>query len=93
MENNSRIQRYKIYMVYNQCKRKKHIMAKNMGTSMYSITIGDNIINRYRLQWRGYNGKKYYVKHTRILHSISLQDVKAKVLLLFGSPPDNIVRV
>ena len=60
---------------------------------MYSITIGHNILYRYKLQWRSYNGKRYYVKKTRILHSISLQDVIDKAIALFGSKPDNIQRV
>lgn len=60
---------------------------------MYSITIGKQILKRYKLQWHNYNGKRYYVKHTRILHSISLQDVKRKALSLFGIVPDNIQRV
>ena len=60
---------------------------------MYSITIGNIVLNRYKLQWHDYNGKRYYIKKTRILHSISLQDVKAKALLLFGCKPDNIQRI
>ena len=60
---------------------------------MYSITIGSMVLNRYKLQWRSYNGKRHYVKKTRILHSISLQDVKRKALSLFGSKPDNIQRI
>lgn len=60
---------------------------------MYSIAIGNNILKRYKLQWCGYNGKRYYVKKTRILHSISLQDVKNKALSLFGSKPDKVCRV
>ena len=60
---------------------------------MYSITIANSAIKRYKLQWHDYNGKRYYVKKTRILHSISLQDVKAKALKLFGCKPDNIQRI
>lgn len=60
---------------------------------MYSITIGKRVLKRYKLQWRGYNGKRYYVKRTRILHSKTLQDVKQRALLLFGIAPDNIQRV
>ena len=60
---------------------------------MFAITIGNTVLNRYKLQWHDYNGKRYYVKKTRILHSISLQDVKAKALLLFGCKPDSIQRV
>ena len=60
---------------------------------MYSITIGYSAMYRYKLQWHDYNGKRYYVKKTRVLHSISLQDVKRKALKLFGSKPDNIQRV
>ncbi len=59
---------------------------------MYSITIGKQILKRYKLQWKDYNGKRYYVKKTRILHSISLENVKSKALSLFGSVPDYIVR-
>ena len=60
---------------------------------MYSLTIGNTVLSRYKLQWRGYNGKRYYVKKTRVLHSISLQDVKSKAFQLFGSKPDNIQRI
>jgi len=60
---------------------------------MYSMTIGNITLNRYKLQWKNYNGKRYYVKKTRILHSISLQDVKRKALSLFGCKPDNIQRI
>lgn len=60
---------------------------------MYSITIGKQTLKRYKLQWRSYNGKQYYVKKTCILHSISLQDVKNKALSLFGNVPDNIQRM
>ncbi len=60
---------------------------------MFTITIGNTIINRYKLQWRDYNGKRYYVKKTRILHSISLQEVRRKALLLFGIVPDSIQRI
>lgn len=60
---------------------------------MYTITIGKQIIKRYKLQWKAYNGKRYYVKKTRILHSLSLQDVKQKALSLFSSLPDNIIRI
>lgn len=60
---------------------------------MYSIAIGNTMVNRYKLQWRDYNGKRYYVKKTRILHSVSLQDVKNKAVALFGNTPDNIQRV
>lgn len=60
---------------------------------MYSMLIGNTIVNRYKLQWHNYNGKRYYVKKTRVLHSVSLQDVKNKAMLLFGSKPDNIQRI
>ena len=60
---------------------------------MYTITIGKQIVKRYKLQWKAYNGKRYYVKKTRILHSISLQDVKRKALLLFGCNPDKIIKI
>ncbi len=60
---------------------------------MFTITIGGQILKRYKLQWHSYNGKRYYVNKTRILHSISLENVKSKAWLLFGSSPDNIVRV
>jgi len=60
---------------------------------MYNITIGRQILKRYKLQWHSYNGKRYYVNRTRILHSISLENLKNKALLLFGSSPDNIHRV
>ena len=60
---------------------------------MYTITIGNNILKRYKLQWHSYNGIGHYVKQTKILHAMSLQAVKSKALQLFGSKPDNIQRV
>jgi len=60
---------------------------------MFTLTIGNTVLNRYKLQWHSYNGKRYFVKKTRILHSISLQGVKSKALSLFGNKPDNIQRV
>ena len=60
---------------------------------MFTITIGNNILKRYKLQWHSYNGERYYVKKTRILHSISLANVKNKALALFGVVPDNIQRL
>jgi len=60
---------------------------------MFTILIGNTMINRYKLQWRSYNGKRYYVKKTRILHSISLQAVKAKAMELFGITPDSIQKI
>ena len=60
---------------------------------MFTLAIGNTVLNRYKLQWKNYNGKRYYVKKTRILHGISLQDVKAKALKLFGIKPDCIQRI
>lgn len=60
---------------------------------MYSLTIGNTVLNRYKLQWYSYNGKQYYIKKTLVLHSTSLQDVKNKVLSLFDSKPDNIQKI
>lgn len=60
---------------------------------MYTITIGNNTLKRYKLQWRDYNGKRYYVKQTKVLHAISLQGVKCKALSLFGNTPDSIQRI
>ena len=61
---------------------------------MFTITIGNQTVKRYKLQWKSYNGKRYFVKKTRILHSISLQDVKNKAKRLFGLDlPDNIIRI
>ena len=60
---------------------------------MYSIAIGCTTLYRYKLQWHDYNGKRYYVKKTRILHSISLQVVKRKAKQLFGIVPDNIQKI
>jgi len=60
---------------------------------MYSILIGNTVLNRYKLQWKSYNGKRYYVYKTYILHGISLQYVKEKALKLFGIAPDNIQRI
>ena len=60
---------------------------------MYTLTIGSTILKRYKLQWRSYNGKRYYVEKTHVLHSVSLQGVKDRALQLFGSTPDNIQRV
>ncbi len=60
---------------------------------MYSITIANDTIKRYRLQWRSHNGKRYYIKRRRILHGISLQDVKDRAKALFSIMPDNIRRI
>lgn len=60
---------------------------------MYSIAIGNIILYRYKLQWKDYNGKRHYVYKTHVLHSVSLQDVKAKALKLFGVKPDSIQRI
>ena len=60
---------------------------------MYSLTIGNIVLNRYKLQWKNYNGKRYYVYKTHVLHSVSLQDVKAKALKLFGVKPDSIQKI
>ena len=60
---------------------------------MFTITIGRQVLKRYKLQWHSYNGKRYYVNKTRILHSISLENVKNRALLLFGSTPDNVQRI
>ena len=60
---------------------------------MYSLTIGNIVLNRYKLQWKNYNGKRYYVYKTHVLHGASLQDVKAKAFKLFGYKPDNIQRI
>ncbi len=68
-------------------------MAEDMGVFMFTIIIANSTVKRYKLQWKAYNGKRYYVKKTRILHSISLQDVKRKALSLFGIQPDNIIRI
>ena len=61
---------------------------------MYSITIGRQTLKRYKLQWRSYNGKRYYVKHTKVLHAVSLDSVKDKAKrLLTLELPDNIQRI
>jgi len=60
---------------------------------MFTMTICNNILKRYKLQWYGYNGERYYISKTRTLHSVSLQDVKNKAMALFGSKPDNIQRI
>ena len=60
---------------------------------MFAITIGNTVLNCYKLQWKNYNGKRYYVYKTHILHSATLQDVKAKALKLFGCKPDNIQKI
>jgi len=61
---------------------------------MFTITIGNTTTKRYRLQWHSYNGKRYYVKRTCILHGLSLQDVKNKAKQLFALDlPDTINRV
>ncbi len=60
---------------------------------MYSITIANDTIKRYRLQWRSHNGKRYYVKRRRTLHGISIQDVKDRAKLLFGITPDSVQRI
>ncbi len=60
---------------------------------MYTIVMGNQTIKRYKLQWKAYNGKRYYIRKTAILHGISLQNIKDKALSLFGIMPDNIIRV
>ena len=60
---------------------------------MFTMQVGKQTTKRYKLQWHDFNGKRYFVKKTRILHSISLQDVKQKALSLFDSIPDYIVRI
>ena len=61
---------------------------------MFTLTIDNVVLNRYKLQWKNYSGKRHYVYKTHVLHSISLQAVKAKALKLFGgSPPDSIQRI
>ena len=60
---------------------------------MFTITIGKQTVKRYKIQWKSFNGKRYFVKKNRILHSVSLQDVKNKGVMLFGSVPDNIIRI
>jgi hypothetical protein len=57
------------------------------------MKIGNTILNRYKLQWKDYNGKRYYVKKTRILHSISMREVKGKAMALFGIMPDSITKI
>ena len=58
------------------------------------MTVGKQTVKRYKLQWKSYNGKRYFVKKTRILHSVSLQNVKNKAKQLFGLDlPDNIIRI
>lgn len=61
---------------------------------MFTIAIGKQVLKRYKLQWHSYNGKRYYVNKTRVLHSTSLQSVKDKAKRLFALElPDNIQRV
>ena len=60
---------------------------------MYAITIANDILKRYKLQWYGFVKRRRYVIKTRILHNISLQDVKEEALRLFGKLPDNIQRI
>lgn len=60
---------------------------------MYAITIGNNVLKRYKLQWYSYNSNRCYVKKTMILHSTSLDTVKRQAILLYGSMPDNIIRI
>lgn len=61
---------------------------------MFTTIIGKQVVKRYKLQWKAYNGKRYYVKKTRILHSTSLQAVKNKAKRLFGLDlPDYIQRI
>ena len=61
---------------------------------MFTMTVGKQTVKRYKLQWHDFNGKRYFVKKTRILHSISLQYVKNKAKRLFGLDlPDNIIRI
>ena len=63
------------------------------GDNMFTMTVGKQTTRRYKLQWHDFNGKRYFVKKTRILHSVSLQNVKNKGVMLFGTIPDYIVRI
>lgn len=60
---------------------------------MYTLTIGDTVIKRYKLQWHDHNGRRNTVKHSRVLHGVSLATVKDKATQRYGSKPDNIQRV
>lgn len=60
---------------------------------MYTLTIGKQILKRYKLQWRRYNGKRYYIEETAILHDNTLNNVKRRAFILFGKMPDSIRRI
>ena len=60
---------------------------------MFTITIANDTIKRYKLQWHDYNGIGHYVKKRTILHGTSLDNVKDRALQLFGTVPDYIQRV
>lgn len=59
----------------------------------YFVISIDKVLKRYKLQWYGWNTKRHYVKKTRVLHDVSLQAVKDRAKLLFGSIPDYIQRI
>lgn len=60
---------------------------------MFTLTIGNKTIKRYKLQWHDHNGRRNNVEHTRVMHSVSLDAVKDKAMLRYGSKPDAIHRI
>jgi len=60
---------------------------------MYTITIGNATLKRYKLQWYGFAKRRRYIAKTRILHDNTLNNVKRRAFILFGKMPDNIQRV
>lgn len=60
---------------------------------MFAMVIGGNTLKRYKLQWYSFAGKRRYISKTKVLHSISLQDVKQRAKGLFNSTPDFVQRI
>lgn len=59
----------------------------------YEISIGNNILKRYRVQWHGWNTKRYYVSRSRVVHAISLDNAKERAEQIYGEMPDTIRRI
>lgn len=56
------------------------------------MRIGNMIIKKYRCQWK-HIGVNHYIEKTAILHSDSLQNVKIKAKMFYGSLPTEIVLI
>ena len=56
------------------------------------MKIGNITINKYKCQWK-HAGLHKYIEKTAILHSDSLQNVKAKAKMFYGSLPTEIILI